>query len=100
MAAEIVIVGTGPGPASLLTREAEDALLRADKVLFRMSAHPVFHWLRQRDREVVALDFAYEIPQITYDRVYEFIADIVVREAQVRGRAVFALPGHPMVFEA
>ena len=100
MTPEILIVGAGPGPVSLLTREAEQVLLAADRTIFRMTGHPVCHWLRERDRPVVPLDFVYKISRITYDQVYEFIADIVVREAKQRGRAVYVLPGHPCVFEA
>jgi precorrin-6B methylase 1 len=40
--ARITVIGVGPGPASCLTKEAEAELLRADKVFFRMNAHPVY----------------------------------------------------------
>jgi precorrin-6B methylase 1 len=40
--ARITVIGVGPGPASCLTKEAEAELLRADKVFFRMGAHPVY----------------------------------------------------------
>lgn len=97
-APQIVIVGLGPGPIALLTREAEDTLLAADRVLFR-TAHPVSDWLRERDRQIYGFDLVYNTPRITYDDVYEFIVQAVVREAETRGRAVYAVPGHPFVFE-
>lgn len=97
-APQIVIVGLGPGPIALLTREAEETLLAADRVLFR-TAHPAFDWLRERGRHDYCFDLVYQTPRITYDDVYEFIVQAVVREAETRGRAVYAVPGHPFVFE-
>jgi tetrapyrrole methylase family protein/MazG family protein len=97
---EIVIVGLGPGPLDQLTPEARTVLENAPRVLLRIAAHPVAQWLIDSGRPVVALDFVYAIPRITYPAVYEFIADIVVREARLRGTAVYAVPGHPLVFES
>lgn len=99
MRPEIVIIGTGPGPVSLLTRQAEEELLSADRVFFRMSGHPVYHWLRQRGATVFCFDVVYAIPRISYDGVYAFIAAAVIKEAHRAGRAVYALPGNPFVFE-
>jgi uncharacterized protein YabN with tetrapyrrole methylase and pyrophosphatase domain len=95
---EIVIVGLGPGSLSLLTREAEETLLAADRVLFR-TAHPAYGWLQERGREPYCFNLIYQTPGISADAVYEFIADAVMREATTRGRAVYAVPGHPFVFE-
>lgn len=94
----IVIVGLGPGSLSLLTREAEETLLAADRVLFR-TAHPAYEWLRERGRQVYCFNLLYNTPRITYNDVYEFIVQVIVREAEIRGRAVYAVPGHPFVFE-
>lgn len=97
---EIVLVGTGPGPVSLLTREAEAALLGADRVLFRMSGHPVCHWLREQGRDVICFDALYALPGAAHAEIYDFIARAVVKESRRTGRAVYALPGNPFVFEA
>ena len=95
---EIVIVGLGPGALSWLTREAEDALLGAERVLFR-TVHPAIEWLRERGRDAYCFNLLYTTPRITYEDVYAFIVQAVVREAEVRGRAVYAVPGHPFVLE-
>lgn len=98
MAPEIVVVGLGPGPPSRLTREAETILLSEDRVMFRMSDHPVYQWLAAQGIEVLPFDFVY--PQgLTGTPGYEFIADAVIGEARRCGRAVLAVPGHPTVFE-
>lgn len=95
---QIVIVGLGPGSLALLTREAEDILLAADRVLFR-TAHPAYDWLGERGRNPYCFNLIYRTPGISADQVYHFIVDAVVREAEVRGRAIYAVPGHPFVFE-
>ena len=99
MQPEILIIGTGPGPLSLLTREAEEELLAADKIFFRMSALPVYHWLKGLGKKLACFDTLYTIPQYSNSDIYQFIADALIHEALLRERAVYALPGHPLVFE-
>ena len=100
MDSEIVIVGTGPGPLTLVTREAEEELLAADKIFFRMSALPIYQWLAERGKQLVCFDTLYSIPHCTGEDIYGFIADALLQEAIVRRRAVYALPGNPFVFES
>lgn len=97
--AEIRIVGTGPGPLHLLTPAARDALLAANRVLFRMSGLPVYRWLEAEGKELLSFDSLYGLPGVAYHEIYQFIAGAVVREATRRGDATYALPGNPMVFE-
>ncbi len=99
MPTEIVLVGTGPGPVSQLTREAHDELLHAGRVFFRMSAHPVYDWLQREGVSVYSFDDVYALPRIAYHEVYEFIAAAILKEAQRTGRVVYALPGSPFVLE-
>jgi hypothetical protein len=99
MPSEIVIVGLGPGPPARLTREAETTLLSAGRVLFRMSDHPVYQWLAGQGVDVLPFDFVYTQRGLAGTAGYEFIADAVLSEARRCGQAVFAVPGHPMVFE-
>ncbi len=99
MDSEIVIIGTGPGPLSLVTREAEQELLAADKIFFRMSALPIYHWLEERGKRLISFDTLYAIPRCSSKDIYGFIADAILREATTNHRAVYALPGNPFVFE-
>ncbi len=96
---QILIIGTGPGPLSLLTREAEEELLKAEKIFFRMSGLPVYHWLKEQNKQLICFDTVYAISNFTASETYEFIADAIIKEAQTRGHVVYALPGNPFVFE-
>ena len=70
--ARITVVGIGPGPTSCLTKEAEGELLRADKVFFRMGAHPVYEWLRSLGKHVVCFDLLYTTRWVNPGDIYEF----------------------------
>ncbi len=100
MRPSIVVVGTGPGPLRLLTGEAAEALQSAPKVFFRMSALPAYRWLDGQGKHLVSFDAAYAIPGFEYRDLYAMIAEAIVREARVEGTVVYALPGHPFVFES
>src|SRR5205823_7196953 len=95
----ITVVGTGPGPLSYLTKEAERELLLADKVFFRMSRHPVYAWLKENRKQLVSFEMMYTIPRIGFGEIYEFIVNALIQEAMLRGQAVYALPGNPFVLE-
>ena len=97
--AEILIVGMGPGPVRQLTIEAREALMAADEIYFRFSAHPVCHWLQDEGKECVCFDFLYAQPGIRYENIYKTINLALVKVAKKRGQSVYALPGNPAVFE-
>lgn len=95
----ITIVGLGPGPVEGLTREAEQALLRVDKVFLRTGGHPVCGWLRDQGKLVICFDHVYAVPWPQPGDVYEFIMNALMTEASLRGMAVYGLPGSPVVLE-
>ena len=95
----VCIVGMGPGPVELLTKAAEAELLAADKIYSRLSGHPVFHWLRDRGKNVVSFDALYGLGWESRQQLYDFIAKAVLQEAAFNGRAVYAVPGSPFVLE-
>ncbi len=97
---EIIVVGIGPGPLKYLTREAEEELLKAEKVFLRLSNHPVCGWLRDQGKHVVCFDFAYGIPKLSFTDIYKLIVSTLIREARLRGHVVYSVPGNPSVFEA
>jgi tetrapyrrole methylase family protein / MazG family protein len=97
--ARIAVVGLGPGPTSCLTKEAEAELLRADKVFFRTAAHPVYEWVCGLGKQVVCFDLLYTFQWDNPEDIYEFMVSAVLKEAAVRGEAVYAVPGSPDVLE-
>jgi tetrapyrrole methylase family protein / MazG family protein len=97
--ATVTVIGMGPGPLSLLTKEAESELLLADKVFFRTGAHPVYNWVRDLGKRVVPFDCLYGIRWSNRLDLYEFITHALFKEATIRGRAVYAVPGSPFVLE-
>jgi tetrapyrrole methylase family protein / MazG family protein len=95
----ITVVGLGPGPLVQLTKEAESALLAADKVFFRTCAHPAYEWLKGTGKHVVCFDQLYSLPWKQSGEVYEFMVDALLKEAELRGEATCALPGSPVFLE-
>jgi uncharacterized protein YabN with tetrapyrrole methylase and pyrophosphatase domain len=95
----ITIVGLGPGPVAQLTREAENALLSAEKVFFRTCSHPVHAWLVEQGKHVVCFDRLYTLPWKASDEVYEFMVSALLKEVELRGTATYALPGSPVFLE-
>lgn len=96
---EIVIVGMGPGPVKYLTAEARDELLAAEEIYFRFSGHPVYAWLKAQGKPVFSFDYLYTRDDLSYERLYTTIDQALVKAAKTAGRAVYALPGNPGVFE-
>src|SRR6185369_4312350 len=96
----ITIIGTGPGSLQYLTLEAKDALLAAEKIFFRISAYPVYQWLKSQGKHVLCFDGVYTIPLIKHTgMIYNLMTDAILKEAEIRGHACYALPGNPGVLE-
>jgi len=99
MSGEVIVVGMGPGPVKYLTEQTKEILLSTDQVYFRFSGHPVFQWMKDMGKECLSFDFLYRQDGITYDRIYKTIDQALVKAAKKWGKAVYALPGNPYVFE-
>jgi tetrapyrrole methylase family protein / MazG family protein len=97
--AAITIVGLGPGPVDRLTREAESELLAAEKIFFRTSGHPVYEWLRERNKHLVCFDRLYTTQWSRPGEIYEFMVSALLKEAQLQGKVTYALPGSPVFLE-
>ncbi len=106
MAAEIVILGLGPGRWEDVTLEAQAALAQAAQdgqpVYFRTLRHPTVDAIRVRypGLEVRSFDALYEQSE-TWDSLYTEMARQVcaAAESQSGGRVIYAVPGHPLVGE-
>ena len=95
----ISVVGLGPGPLSLLTRQAEQELLRASKVFFRTSGYPAYDWLAGLGKTLVTFDGLYKFGWTDADAMYGFMVDALLKEAATAGSAVYAVPGDPNMLE-
>jgi uncharacterized protein YabN with tetrapyrrole methylase and pyrophosphatase domain len=95
----ITIVGLGPGPVAQLTKEAENALLTADKIFFRTCAHPAHSWLLDQGKRLVCFDRLYSLPWQGGKDVYDFMVSALLKEAELAGMVTYALPGSPVFLE-
>jgi tetrapyrrole methylase family protein / MazG family protein len=95
----ITVVGLGPGPLAYLTKEAEQELLIGDKIFFRTSVHPAYDWLHGLGKQLVSFDQLYTFKWTKPGEIYDFIASALLKEAELSGKAVYALPGSPVVLE-
>ncbi len=106
MAAEIVILGLGPGRWDDVTLEAQAALEAADSggqaVYFRTLRHPTVAAIQARypGLEARSFDALYEQSD-TWDNLYAEMARQLCAAAagQADGQMLYAVPGHPLVGE-
>jgi len=97
MAADITIVGLGPGNPGQLTLEAWRALEGAQEVYLRTRHHPTVATLPQTAAYHSFDDLYERYP--SFSEVYEAIADSVLRLGERSQGVVYAVPGHPLVGE-
>ncbi len=98
----IVILGLGPGEATLLTRRAwqiiEDCAANQIEIYVRTSQHPVVSSFPSSTR-VISFDELYE-KNDTFEAVYQQIIETILQLAQRPQGVIYAVPGHPYVAEA
>ena len=90
----VTIVGLGPGPAGLVTRETLDAIASAKSRFLRTRHHPSASLVG----DAVSFDDEYERHD-TFAEVYAAIAERVATAALRDGSALYAVPGSPGVLE-
>ena len=66
---------------------------------FRTGLYPAFHWLRELGKQVICFDVLYTLPWSDPREKYKFMAEVLLKEAAIRGHAIYAVPGSPFVFE-
>lgn len=96
----IKIVGLGPGSSDALTLGTINALKSSSCIKLRTEKHPTVDYLREIGIVFDTYDFAYEKFD-TFDEVYEFISDEVIKEyEQLENKElIYSVPGHPLVAE-
>ena len=97
--AEIVVVGLGPGDASLLTREADRWLASGRPVWLRTRIHPTVAALPEASGWG-DFDALYEQAD-DFDALYDAIVAALLDAAEAAdGPIVYAVPGHPTIGES
>ena len=89
------VIGLGPGAGDWIPRRNVDALKSASSVLLRTEIHPSTQMLLTEGIAFDTCDDLYD-KAFTFDELYRAIAR---RAADLENKAVFAVPGHPMVGE-
>jgi tetrapyrrole methylase family protein/MazG family protein len=94
----IIILGLGPGDATLLTCAAWELLQTTCVLYLRTAIHPTVAQLPP-SIELRSFDALYEAAD-DFEAIYEHIAAELVDRAQRGEEVVYAVPGHPLVAEA
>lgn len=95
---KIVVVGLGPGDISSLTLGAIEKISNGNKVFLRTKNHPTVRYLDEKGIEYTSYDYAYEEQQ-SFEKVYEFLVQDLVKKSQEYESITYCVPGHPLVAE-
>lgn len=95
---EIIVIGLGPGDKGQITLETLEILEKAEEVYVRTKEHPIVEHLEHRGIIFKSFDWVYQ-EEDNFDNVYHKITEILVDEANKKGKIVYAVPGHPCVAE-
>ncbi|MGA1506527.1 MAG: SAM-dependent methyltransferase, partial [Ilumatobacteraceae bacterium] len=90
----VTVVGLGPGPADLVTRETLEAIRSSTTRFIRTRRHPSSSLVG----DAVSFDDEYDRHD-TFAQVYAAIATRVAQAALQSGSALYAVPGSPGVLE-
>lgn len=94
----IKIVGLGPGAPEALTIGTVKILQESSNIVFRTEKHPTVDYLKESMGSFETYDSYYE-KYDNFDKVYEEIANDIVKEYKEKKEIVYAVPGHPLVAE-
>lgn len=90
----IVVVGLGPGDASLVTASTIRAIENSTVRFLRTSQHPSAHLVPNAQ----SFDHVYDSAD-SFEDVYLAIADQLVQAAHTHNDILYAVPGSPLVLE-
>jgi tetrapyrrole methylase family protein/MazG family protein len=98
MAPKIILLGLGPGDASLFTQQAAQIIQTSHEIYLRTVHHPA---VASFPATLVAHSFDDLYDQLpSFDDVYAHIIDQVLELGRRPQGVVYAVPGHPFVAEA
>lgn len=90
----IVVVGLGPGNASLVTTDTIAAIESIPHRYVRTAQHPSAHLVSN----ATTFDHVYDQAD-SFDNVYQTIADTLIAAAHQHHTILYAVPGSPLVLE-
>ncbi|WP_010235220.1 nucleoside triphosphate pyrophosphohydrolase [Clostridium arbusti] len=94
----INIVGLGPGSLESLTMGAIQLIKQNNNIFLRTKKHPTVKFLKDEGIHFTTYDGKYEQAE-SFDEVYSSIAEDLVKQHELLGDIVYAVPGHPLVAE-
>ena len=98
MTPTVTICGLGPGGPGRLTEATTEALSAPGPRFVRTRRHPTAELIDHGPDPAVSFDDVYDRAD-SFDEVYRTIADTVIAAAREHGRALYAVPGSPLVLE-
>jgi tetrapyrrole methylase family protein/MazG family protein len=94
----IILLGLGPGDATLLTRQAWDLLNSIPEIYLRTSHHPAVAQLPSH-LKVHTFDDLYNAAE-SFEAVYLTIVEQILDLGRRSQGVVYAVPGHPFIAES
>ncbi|MBU3206530.1 nucleoside triphosphate pyrophosphohydrolase [Clostridium algidicarnis] len=94
----IKILGLGPGSPEALTLGTLNELKSGKDIYLRTEKHPTVDYIKSMDIKVHTYDFAYDKFD-SFDKVYQFIAEDLIKRHNIVDEVIYAVPGHPLVAE-
>lgn len=95
---KIIIIGLGPGDVGMLTLQAVEKLKSGHMVFLRTEKHPTIDYFKKENIKYHSYDFAYEREE-DFDKVYEYIANDLIKKTEEFGTVIYCVPGNPLVAE-
>ncbi len=92
------IIGLGPGDPKALTIGVLDELKTNKNIYFRTEKHPTVEFLKEQEVKFKTYDHAYEMFD-SFDKVYEYIAEDIIKNLKTGKEIIYGVPGHPLVAE-
>lgn len=94
----IKILGLGPGSPEALTLGTLNELKSGKDIYLRTEKHPTVDYIKSMYIKVHTYDFAYDKFD-SFDKVYQFIAEDLIKRHEIVDEVIYAVPGHPLVAE-
>ncbi len=93
---KIVVIGLGHADVSKMTVEALEKMTNGNIIVLRTERHKVIDYLDENNIKYSSYDYVYE-EHDSFDDVYRFITDDLVKKSEKYGIINYCVPGHPVI---